>query len=519
MVRPRSPSRLTSTTLTMPIAIAALAVGGLVGAAVNNQNKDSQKGAPSITEANKDGVLADMRTLVNRIQVNTAAEAGGVYTDPVSGETFDFRGKFDPIRFAKDHPTALKEYVDEQAKGELQGWTEEQFAKAFLGDNQAELDKYRTGSPAYRNQTTIDTAKQMAGAADDINSASMRAQAKTQLELLPEFNALNLKAQEDALNQYIGMMPKFGDAQRTQDAATFRQNVSLGNEALQNNVDQQAKHLPGINTLSLDMQQQAFNRTQTANETSFQKNLDQADTAAARAVALQQKNLPGLNDLNIRLQTDSYKGADAAGRAVNPNLYGLRDDFATQLREEFASGADLTPAQQRKVQQRIRGSQAARGNILGDGAAFDEAIAESDYAQDMIDKRRGAALGLINSRDLAPNFSSVGVLNPTQVVAPNQGTANFTATTAVNPMMPNFGTPSAPAMTPTTVGVPTSSTASTIKPGNPLSIMDPNAGQSGQNYALNAWNSQQNRVANAPNPWVTGLGAAAKTYGAFGGGG
>ena len=74
-------------------------------------------------------------------------------------------------------------------------------------------------------------------------------------------------------------------------------------------------------------------------------------------------------------QLAADRAADAAGRAVNPGLYSVRDTYAKQLEEELAAGANLTPTQQRKVQQQIRGSQAARGNILGDGAAFDEAIA------------------------------------------------------------------------------------------------------------------------------------------------
>lgn len=507
----------------MPIAAAlpylgAAAVGAGVGAAVHNQNKAAQTAAPNYGDEYAKGVQADLQSLVNRLQVSTAAEAGGVYTDPQTGQTYDFRGKFDPIRFAKDHPTALQIYADEQARGELQGWTPEMFAKAYLNDDATEMAKYQTGSPTYRNQTTIDTAKQLATAGDEITDASIRSQAKTLLELQPEFDALNRDAQAKAIDQMVQLMPKVGDAQRAQDAATYRQNADLGLEATQKQADLQGKIVPVLNNVSLTAQEEAFKRGQAASQTAFKGNLDQSDEAAKRAVAQQQQTLPQLNDLGIRLQTDAYKGADAAGRAVNGALYSLRDTYATQLADEMKSGADLTAAQRNRVQQRIRGAQASRGNILGDGAAFDEAIAESDYAQEMIDKRRSAALGILNARELSPNFQSIGVVNPTQVVSPNLQPANFTATTAVNPLLPNFGSGNTPNVGATTVNVPTNSTSTPIRQTDPLAMTNPNAGNAGTNYALNAWNALSNRIANAPNPWMQGLGAAFKSYATFGGG-
>jgi hypothetical protein len=245
-----------------------------------------------------------------------------------------------------------------------------------------------------------------------------------------------------------------------------------------------------------------------------------ADQAAARAAALQQRTLPGLNDLSLRMQTDALAAGDRANRALNPGLYGVRDTFAANLLEELKAGDQLTPAQQHKVQQRIRGAQAARGNILGDGAAFDEAIAESDYAQDMVDKRRAAALGLINARDLNPRFSSLGVINPTQVVAPNLAPASFTSERAVNQLMPNFSAsgpinPTVPNFSATTASMPNLSPMN-MQTTNPLSFLNPNAGGQGASYNLNAWTTGQNISANTPNPWLQGLGLGLKAYSAFG---
>ena len=52
----------------------------------------------------------------------------------------------------------------------------------------------------------------------------------------------------------------------------------------------------------------------------------------------------------------------------------------------------------------------------------------------------------------------------------------------------------------------------TINTTNPTGLLNPNAGSTATSYGLNAWNALQNRIANQPNPWMQGLGAAFKTY-------
>ncbi len=492
-----------------------LLVGGLAtaGASAYAANKNSNSGAsttaPDYAGANVAGINADAATLPFRLQINQAAQNGGVYTAP-DGTVHDFRGNFDADRFFAQNPQAKKEWDEERAKGELQGWTPQQFATAFVGDNTSALTQFFTGSQAYRNQTDIDSAIQLTQAGSDISDASARRQLQTQLELLPQFNALNLKQQEDAVNKALDLMPRVGDAQRTQDTATFNNNLALGQSATRSNAALQNEVLPGVNDLSLRMQEDAFKRAQTASGTAFAGNLDQATRAAANATQQQTTNLPVLNDLSIRLQTDAYRGADAAGRSTNPNVYAVRDTFASQLADELRAGGELTAAQKNKVQQRIRGAQASRGNILGNGAAFDEAIAESDYSQNLVNDRRSAALGLINSRDLSPNFSSVGVMNPTQVVQPNLGPANFTATTAVNPLMPNFSPTGTPNLSATTAAMPSLAPAN-INQSNPLALLNPNAGNNAANYGLSAWQTQGNLNSQQVNPWTQGLGLVTGT--------
>lgn len=500
---------------TLLLAAAAAAAGGAVAASTAKSNAKASQPAPSYSDSTNQGVTDDAGSLALRLQINQAAQNGTVYTDPATGKVYDFRGTFDADRFFAAHPQAKKEWDDERAKGELQGWTEQQFAQAFMGDNPGAVTQFMTGSQAYRNNTDIANAQQLNTAGLAIQDQSLNNQLNTYLRMMPQFNALNLQSQVDATQAGLNLLPQIGTAQRDQDTLTFNNNLALGQNAAKSNAALQSDILPGVNNLSLNMQQDAFNRTMAANQQAFAGNLNQADTAAARAVTQQQSTLPTLNNLSLALQSDALKAGDVAGRAVNGGLYGIRDEYARGLMEELKAGAELTPAQRRKVQQRIRGAQASRGNILGDGAAFDEAIAESDYAQGLVNDRRSAALGLLNARDLNPNFSALGVVNPTQVVSPNLGPANFSATTAVNPLMPNFAPATSPNLTATTAAMPSAAPAN-IATSNPLGLLNPNAGNNAANYNLNAWNSLSNRIANLPNPWAQGIGTAASVFGALG---
>lgn len=494
--------------------------------------------APDYAAATTAGVQADAATLPFRLGVNAAAQNGTVYTDPETGKVYDFRGTFDANRFFSQNPEAKAQYdAENKAKGETRD--PQSFANDYLTNSgkTGSLLNYYTGSAAYRNQTDADSYTQLLQSGQNITDASTRKQLDSLLgkpdfqkyvtshpDLLAAWQASGepdaAKWGEQHYNTFgknegrdlpsSGLLKQFNDLNLDQQKAAWNAALDASKKGTFAQADWQAELLPKLNALSLSEQRKGFDATQAANKTAFSANLDQADEAARRAAASQTSTLPGLNNLSLQMQRQATLDADATGRAVNPNLYGVRDTFAKQLQDELAAGSDLTKAQRNKVQQRIRGAQASRGNILGDGAAFDEAIAESDYAQNLVNDRRSQALGLINSRDLSPNFTSLGVVNPTQVVAPNNNGANFSVQTAVNPLMPNF--------TATTTAAP-NVTATAIPTSNPLSMMNPNAGQSGANYGLSAWQTTTQQQSQQQNPWMAGLGLLAGTaLGGIGGG-
>lgn len=558
---------------------AAIAGSAVVGAVSANQQSKAAKGqsAPDLTAAQLAGIKADLATLPLRLKVSQAAQDGGVYVDPESGITYDFRGKFDPVRFFRAHPQALQQYNAENAEnGEVR--PPDSFAHDWLinnGEDEGAMQRYTTGSPEYKIETEAQQQAQRTAAGTDLaiktagtqlgaltgqpdfeayvrndpglfaywrdvaskespEFADIAAWGKAHYEhsgknegravptagLVSKTNDLNLQTQNKTFDSALDASKKANAVNIENQNAThaaglaannlsFDANLAQSGKAARTSTDLQKEIMPQLNDLALKNQNAAFNQ-----------NLTQADTAAARAVAQQQANLPGLNDLSLRLQGDALTAGDAAGRKVNGGLYGIRDEYAANLLDEMKSGSELTPAQRNKVQQRIRGAQAARGNILGDGAAFDEAIAESDYAQNMINQRRSAALGLINSRDLNPNFSSVNVVNPTQVVAPNSrafdNIVNPVQTVGVNNGPANFRSadPLSPNFTATTVGVP-SLTPNVAPPGDPLAMLNPNAGPAGANAAMNVWGTNTNIAANQPNPWMQGAGLGLSAYSAY----
>ncbi|HWA07916.1 MAG TPA: hypothetical protein VG838_00465 [Opitutaceae bacterium] len=371
---------------------------------------------PDYAAANTAAVTADANTLPFRLAISKAAQLGTSWTDPDTGKVYDFTG---------------------------------------LGNDAM-------------NQTAIDTAKQLMQAGGDISTDEAKKQLQAQLELLPQFNKLNLEQQQATMDaaleaskkytantydQNLEYMPKFGDLQRSEDAKTFAQNLDLGKQG-------------------------------TYAQADWQKDL-----------------LPQLNKVYSQAQTDSLNAANAAGRANNPSAYATRDALGAQIAADLAAGDQMTDAQKRQYQEKVRGAQAARGNILGDSAAFDEALQLTDYGDQLKQQRQQAAENFLNTKDLAPNFATVGAVNP---VMPN-----FGSTQPINPTVPNFA--------PTTTGMPSLAPTPISASNNPLAMLNPNAASQGQQLAQNTYQTQVGASASQGNPWMQGLGLALSAYGTYAG--
>ena len=371
--------------------------------------------APDYAAANVAGVQADAATLPFRLSISQAAQLGTKWTDPDTGKEYDFTG---------------------------------------LGIDQ-------------QNQAAVDSATQLMQAGSDISLEQERKRLQAELELLPQFNELNLQQQQRAIdqaleassrftansyNQNLEYMPKFGELQRTENAATAAQNLQLGKDATYAQADWQRELLPLLNATYNDA------------------------------------------------QTSTLRAATDAGREANPTAYATRDALGQQVSDELAMGSQMTDAQKRNYTEKVRAAQIARGNYVGDSASFDEALNLTGYGDQLQQQRQQAALSFINSKDLAPNFSTVGAVNP---VMPNYG-----STTPINPTVPNLGAT-------TTTGPNLNPTA--IAQTNPLALLNPNAGQNSVNSANSIWQSQFQRESTQVDPWMAGLGMVTGAAGDAGG--
>lgn len=367
---------------------------------------------PDYAEATRAGVEADAATLPFRLGVNQAANLGTNWTDPETGKSYDFTG---------------------------------------------------LGLTA-QNDLAIGSARQLMEAGSEISLAQERKRLQSELELLPEFNKLNLAQQQAALDQALAASSKF----------------------TQNSYDQNLEYQPKFGDLQ-----------RAENEKTFNQNLELGKTATYEQADWQRDLLPLLNEVYSKAQSSTYAAAGAAGRAENPGAYAARDALAQQINEDLAAGSEMTDAQRRNYTEKVRAAQVTRGNAMGDSASFDEAINLTGYGDQLKTQRQQAALGLINSRDLAPNFATVGAVNP---VMPNYG-----ATGPINPTVPN--------LTATTTNG-TNLGAAGINQINPLGMLNANAGQSSVDSANSIWQAQFKRESEQVDPWMQGLNMVTQGAGA-----
>lgn len=497
---------------------------------------------PDYAASTTAGVKADADTLPFRLAVSQAAQQGKIYKDPATGKVYDFTG----LGYQEQNKAAFDSNVDLMRKG------------------------------------------------SEISLENERKRLQSELELLPQFNKLNLDQQKAAVDlalkssadytkntydQNLEYQPKFGDLQRRENEKSFDQNLALGRKGTFEQADWQKQLLPELNALSRDEQGKTYDASLAADARGFAQRLGQADDAAGRAAKQQESLLPGLNRLGIANQREAYQAGIAdneetfdrtigqinrAGKSAaqlqeeltpglnklllrnqgeardaaleslkktDPTGYNNRETLGKSIASELAMGSDMTAAQKRNYTEKVRGAQAARGNILGDSAGFDEALKLTGYGDDLQTKRQGAALSFLNSKDLMPSFRSLDVINPTQVAAPNLGpasygavpvgnptqtvaplanAASFSTTQAVNPLMPNFGAtqalnPNVPNLTATTTGGPNLN-ATPIQTMNPMQFINPNAGDNAASFNQGVWGQQFSRESKQVNPWMAGLG-------------
>lgn len=372
--------------------------------------------APDYGAAAREGATTDAALLPFRLAVDRAARLGKSYTDPQTGQTYDF---------------------------------------SQLGGDQALLDM------------DIAAQKQLMQAGADMSRDYERNRLGDLMELLPRYNDLNLDAQRRAmedslrlsdlftknqLEQDLAYRPRFGDLQRSEDAKAFDQNLLLG------------------------------------------------ERGTRLMAALQNELLPAANRAGLAAQTEAEQARMDAMRTTDPERWALRQKLMADANSELGAGATLTAQQMERLQQNIRAAQAARGNILGAGAGYDEARMAQDAGESLQQQRRMNALQIMQAGELGPRFTAAQVVNPLM--------PNYQSAPGVNPMVPNLQA--------TTAGGPNLSPTNINRSGA-FSYVNPNASSQSAQLANSQWQTRAQIASEEVNPWMAGLSLAFQGLGAAGG--
>lgn len=86
----------------------------------------------------------------------------------------------------------------------------------------------------------------------------------------------------------------------------------------------------------------------------------------------------------------------AAIKAANPEQWALIQDLNQQAAEELAAGRTLTPSMRAEIADYVRGGQSARGMGMGNSDLFEEAFTLGSAGQQLQDRRRAFAGGVVD---------------------------------------------------------------------------------------------------------------------------
>jgi hypothetical protein len=131
--------------------------------------------------------------------------------------------------------------------------------------------------------------------------------------------------------------------------------------------------------------------------------LNQADVNAQTADKMAQATLDVGNKYGAQFQQQAL---DALQRQ-DPTGFQMRRDLATSVSNELASGSKLTPQEQMAVEQQVRGGQAARGNILGNASVAQEAMANAEFGQKLLQQRLSNASAYVFGAPLSAQYQSL----------------------------------------------------------------------------------------------------------------
>jgi len=335
----------------------------------------------------------------------------------------------------------------------------DQFLKdhqAATGDNNRSLNQYLTQGPlpgkildygtgdAGRAELDIANQTRLMEAGSKMASQYERQRLTDSLDLLPQFNNLNLdmqkqgyaaqldaatKGEQSRLDMELKYRPQFTDSELTSQRKAFDQSLAQSKVGTRSVADLQAELMPLMNRLGIDSQSEAFrsaiglnkeaataanslfddlninNRTLQDQQQAFTQNSVQNRVGAQQTTDMQTSLLPILNKLGIDMQDD----ANASGRknaiTAATQQAGLQQYILPMLNK-------LQIGMQDQVQSKNEGAD-ARAYQTNYGQNRQSALGAADLA-DQINPRM-SAIQIANQRAANAQSRTDATLNSEQM--------------------------------------------------------------------------------------------------------
>lgn len=94
-------------------------------------------------------------------------------------------------------------------------------------------------------------------------------------------------------------------------------------------------------------------------------------------------------------------------RDVDPDATAIRDELGRGVLNELRSGRELTAEQRRESQQASRAAQASRGNIFGNAAILEEALDVTSAGERRLQQRQANAAAFLSGQQPINQFASL----------------------------------------------------------------------------------------------------------------
>ncbi|MEM6888767.1 MAG: hypothetical protein AAF636_11570 [Pseudomonadota bacterium] len=208
-----------------------------------------------------------------------------------------------------------------------------------------------------------------------------------------------------------------------------------------------------------------------------------------------QRGMPEVREIRTPsdfVPNDELYARDRESTVIAETLYD-------QIMKELGLGAELSDGVRREVQQGVRGGQAARGNILGNSAIYEEAMELGQAGENRQLQRQGQALGFLSSgvtpEDIAYRKRQQAMANLGSFMSGQTPVAQFGQLQGAQ------------------------QGAAPYAPQNAPQVLDPNAGARGTQFAMQNYSNQLNAWSQQGNPWMQGLGLGISALGIPTGGG